>query len=68
MYTPYFRERGDRFLYHYNWQFERPVQVLPTLREMFFLTDMRMPEYVGFVRLKIEIVTLSYLYKCQELS
>lgn len=48
MYTPYPRDR-ERFQYHFNWQYERPVQVLPTLREMFFLTDMRMPEYAGFV-------------------
>ncbi|CAL8093791.1 unnamed protein product [Orchesella dallaii] len=45
MYT-YHRER---FLYNFNWQFERPVQVLPTLREMFFMSDMREPEYIGFM-------------------
>ncbi|ODM86551.1 hypothetical protein Ocin01_20132, partial [Orchesella cincta] len=25
------------FYINFNWQFERPVQVLPTLREMFFM-------------------------------
>lgn len=47
--------RDNSFHYHYNWQFERPVQVLPTLREMFFLTDMSIPEYTGFVGSYYEI-------------